>query len=77
MSDCDWINEKVDLVARIGDLKVLHAAEVAALRASLVEKALEKAEAVSAARFAQVRWNIATLIAVMAIVATLYGVQHR
>lgn len=77
MSDCVWANEKMELLARIADMKVAHASEVASLRASLVEKALEKAEAVSAARFAQVRWNIGTLIAVIAIVATLYGVQHK
>lgn len=77
MSECNWLNEKVELVARMADMKVAHATEVAALRASLVEKALEKAEAVSAARFAQVRWNIGTLIAAMAVIAAFYGVVRK
>lgn len=65
----------MELLARIADMKIAHASEVASLRASLVEKALEKAEAVSTARFAQVRWNIGTLIAVIAIIAGFYGVH--
>lgn len=77
MSECNWINEKVELLAKMADMRVAHASEVASLRASLVEKALEKAEAVSAARFAQVRWNIATLIALMTVIAMLYGVVRK
>lgn len=77
MTECDWINEKVDLVSKMADMRVTHSSEVAALRASLVEKALEKAEAVSAARFAQVRWNIGTLIATMAVIAAFYGMMRK